>query len=69
VCRSTAYGCGKQSWSLGVLIPPGQDQASAIDRSQPLWTVKVGQLGPPTTGYDSPRRHTVSTAWFAGNPT
>ena len=62
------YGCGEKTLSLGVLAPPDWDPASAIDRSQPLWAVYVGALGPPTTPYlETPRRHTVTTAWFAGN--
>jgi len=61
------YGCGHNKLSLGVLAPPDWDPASAIDRSQPLWAVYVGQLGPPTTPFQPPIRHTVTTAWFAGN--
>ena len=61
------YGCGQKKLSLGVLAPPDWDPALAIDRSQPLWAVYVGQLGPPTTPFETPRRHTVTTAWFAGN--
>ena len=61
------YGCGRQKLSLGVLAPPDWDPALAIDRSQPLWAVYVGQLGTPTTPFETPRRHTVTTAWFAGN--
>jgi hypothetical protein len=63
------YGCGQTTWSLGVLAPPDWDPASAIDRSQPLWAVYVGQLGPPTTPFQPPIRHTVTTAWFAGSAT
>jgi hypothetical protein len=61
------YGCGQHSLPLGVLAPPDWDPASAIDRSQPLWAVYVGQLGPPTTPFFPPIRHTVTTAWFAGD--
>jgi hypothetical protein len=61
------YGCGHQKLSLGVLAPPEWDPALAIDMSQPLWAVYVGQLGTPTTPFETPRRHTVTTAWFAGN--
>lgn len=63
------YGCGLTTWSLGVLAPPDWDPALAVDRSQPLWAVFVGQLGPPTTPFEVPRRHTVKTAWFASNAT
>jgi hypothetical protein len=62
-----AYGCTPRVISLGVLIEPGQDPVSAIDRSQPAWTVQVGQLGPRGTSFEPPRRQTVTTAWFAGN--
>jgi serine/threonine protein kinase len=56
-----AYGC--PSDQPAVVIPaPG---APAIDRSHPLWTVKVGPLG--TTNFPPPETHTVTTAWFAGN--
>ncbi|HUO39267.1 MAG TPA: hypothetical protein VMU34_16150 [Mycobacterium sp.] len=61
------YGCGLTTWSLGVLAPPDWDPALAVDRSQPLWAVYVGQLGPPTTPFQTPIRHTVTTAWFAGD--
>lgn len=61
------YGCGQPMLSLGVLAPPDWDPAAAIDRSQPLWAVYVGQLGPPTTPFQPPIRHTVTTAWFAGS--
>lgn len=61
------YGCGSTSLSLGVLAPPDWDPALAVDRSQPLWAVFVGQLGPRATPFQPPIRHTVATAWFAGN--
>jgi hypothetical protein len=59
------YGCG-QNLSLGVLAPPDWNPADAIDRTQPLWAVYVGQLGPRDTPFQPPIRHTVKTAWFAG---
>jgi hypothetical protein len=62
-----AYGCNPGKTSLGVLISPGDDPVSAIDRSQPVWVVRVGELGPRDTPFESPRRHAVTTAWFAGN--
>ena len=62
-----AYVCDPRVISRGVLIDPGQDPTSAIDRSRPLWTVRVGQLGPRGTSFEPPRQHTVTTAWFAGN--
>ncbi len=65
--RFAAYGCGEGMSSLGVLVDPGQDPASAIDRSQPVWTVRVGQLGPPTTPLGFLTQHDVATAWFASS--
>jgi hypothetical protein len=58
------YGCG-DDLSTGVLAPPDWNAPDAIDRTQPLWAVYVGQLGPPTTPQQPPIRHTVRTAWFA----
>ncbi len=57
------YGCGG---NIGVLAPPDWNPADAIDRTQPLWAVFVGQLGPRDTPFPVPIRHTVTTAWFAG---
>jgi hypothetical protein len=57
------FGCGQ---NIGVLAPPDWDPALAIDRTQPLWAVYVGQLGPRDTPFPVPIRHTVTTAWFAG---
>jgi hypothetical protein len=62
-----AYGCNPGKTSMAVLIPPGADPVSAIDRSAPVWVVRVGELGPRDTPFESPRRHAVTTAWFAGN--
>jgi hypothetical protein len=62
-----AYGCNPGKTSLGVLIGFGDDPISAIDRSQPVWVVRVGELGPRDTPFESPRRRAVATAWFAGN--
>ena len=56
------YGCGQD---IGVLAPPDWNPADAIDRTQPLWAVFVGQLGPRDTPFPVPIRHTVTTAWFA----
>ncbi len=61
-----AYGCNPGKTSLAVLIAPGDDPVSAIERSAPAWVVRVGELGPRDTPFDSPRRHAVTTAWFAG---
>lgn len=62
-----AYGCTPGKMSLGILIPPGGDPVSAIDRSGPVWVVRLGELGPRDTPFEAPRRHAVTTAWFAGN--
>jgi hypothetical protein len=61
------YVCDPRVISRGVLIDPGADPLSAIDRSQPAWTVRVGQLGPRGTSFEPPRQQKVTTAWFAGN--
>lgn len=62
-----AYGCGAVTPNLAVLVLPSQGATSAIDRSMPVWTVKVGQLGTPTAQFPPPQTHTVTTAWFAGD--
>jgi hypothetical protein len=62
-----AYICDPRVVSRGVLIEPGQDPVTAIDRSQAPWTVQVGALGPRGTSFEPPRQRTVTTAWFAGN--
>jgi hypothetical protein len=62
-----AYGCNPGKTSMAVLIAAGDDPVSAIDRSGPVWVVRVGELGPRDTPFESPRRHAVATAWFAGN--
>jgi hypothetical protein len=62
-----AYGCGADNANLAVLVLPSQGATAGIDRSQPLWTVKIGQLGSPTADFPPPQTHTVTTAWFAGD--
>jgi hypothetical protein len=62
-----AYGCGAANSNLAVLAQPSQGATAAIDRSMPVWTVKIGQLGSPTAEFPPPRTHTVTTAWFAGD--
>lgn len=64
---TSAYVCDPRVISRGVVIEPGADPVSAIDRSQPAWTVRVGQLGPRGTSFEPPRQQAVVTAWFAGN--
>jgi hypothetical protein len=61
-----AYGCGAANSNLAVLVLPEQGATATIDRSMPVWTVKVGQLGSPTAQFPPPQTHTVTTAWFAG---
>jgi hypothetical protein len=63
--RFAAYGCGNGPSSLAVLADPDQDPASVIDRSNPVWTVRVGQLGPPLTPLGFLTQHSVKRAWFA----
>ncbi|HEX4587460.1 MAG TPA: hypothetical protein VH185_05780 [Mycobacterium sp.] len=62
-----AYGCNPGKTSEGVLVAAGDDPVSAIDRSGPVWVVRIGELGPRDAAFESPRRHAVTTAWFAGN--
>lgn len=61
-----AYGCPGESMAVLVAVTanPG---ASAIDRSQALWTVRVGPLGAGGAHFPPPQTRTVTTAWFAGN--
>jgi len=49
------------------VLVPAQSAAPAVDRSHPLWTVKVGPLGSPNEHFPPPETHAVATAWFAGN--
>lgn len=65
-----AYDCGGAG---AVLTGPNTDEPT-IDRAQPLWTVRIGQVGPPCgiapygvcPNFPDPQTHTVTTAWFAG---
>jgi hypothetical protein len=61
------YECGDPSANLAVLWLPSQGVGTCIDRSAPVWTVKVGELGTPTTHFPPPQTRAVTTAWFAGN--
>jgi serine/threonine-protein kinase len=54
-----AYNCGTAGSTLAVLMGP--NATDPIDRSTPLWTVRVAPLGSP------PQTRSVATAWFAGN--
>ena len=59
-----AYGCPGENPAI---LVPAQSAAPAVDRSHPLWTVKVGPLGSTDEHFPPPETHTVTTAWFAGN--
>jgi hypothetical protein len=61
-----AYFCEVQTGNLEVLVNPHQGGGSEIDRSNPVWTVKVGQLGSPDTQFPAPETRAVTAAWFAG---
>jgi hypothetical protein len=61
------YGCGDTGASPAVLCPASRAAGPCIDRSAPVWTVKVGQLGAPTTPQPPPQTHAVTTAWVAGD--
>jgi hypothetical protein len=61
------YWCGDPPANLPVLCPPSPGAGTCIDRSAPVWTVKVGQLGTPTTHFPPPQTRAVTTVWLAGN--
>jgi hypothetical protein len=60
------YGCGDQGVNPAVLWLPSQGAGTCIDRSSPVWTVKVGQLGAPDAVLPPPQTRAVTTAWLAG---
>lgn len=60
------YGCGEPQANLAVLWLPSQGAGTCIDRSSPVWTVKVGQLGPPDAAQAPPQTRAVASAWLAG---
>ena len=61
------YGCGPQGGpNPAVLWLPSQGQGSCIDRSQEVWTVKVGPLGAPDAALPPPQTRAVTAAWLAG---
>jgi serine/threonine-protein kinase len=60
-----AYGCNGDSAVLASFEARGWDPTTIIDRSHPLWTVKVGPVR--AGNLPPPQTHTVTTAWFAGN--
>lgn len=61
------YRCGVDSGpNPAVLWLPSQGEGTCIDRSQPVWTVKVGQLGAPDAVLPPPQTRAVAAAWLAG---
>ncbi|MDP7703091.1 hypothetical protein [Mycobacterium sp. TY815] len=56
-----AYGCNGED----VVLESTDDGAVPIDRSRPVWTVKVGPLGAGPVHFPPPQTHSVTTAWFA----
>ena len=61
------YGCDGAGVNRAVLWLPSEGPGSCINRSDPVWTVKVGQLGSPGESFPPPQSRAVSTAWFAGS--
>jgi hypothetical protein len=61
------YGCGGAGSNLAVLWLPSQGPGTCVDRSTPLWTVKVGPLGSPADQFPPPQTRGVIAAWLAGN--
>jgi hypothetical protein len=62
------YGCQAAANSnLAVLWLPSTGPGTCVDRSQPAWTVKVGELGTPGERFPPPQTRTVTTAWLAGD--
>ena len=62
------YGCGRDGGpNPAVLWLPSQGEGTCIDRSTPVWTVKVGQLGAPDAVLPPPQTRAVTAAWLAGD--
>ncbi len=61
------YECGGPGSDLAVLWLPSRGPGTCIDRSGPVWTVKVGPVGVPGGQFPPPRTQAVRTAWLAGN--
>ncbi len=57
------YGCNGPSSDSVVLWLPSEGAGTCIDRSSPVWTVK---LGPQNTA-TPPEVRAVTTAWFGGH--
>jgi hypothetical protein len=60
-----AYGCPNETPAV-LVSDSAEGAAPAIDRSQPLWTVKVGPLGSGDAHLPPPQTRAVTTVWFAG---
>ena len=56
-----AYLCGGDV----VVLVQQHGNTDPVDRSAPVWTVKVGRLGPPGQPLPPPTTVNVVTAWFA----
>jgi hypothetical protein len=61
------YGCGEGGGANPAVLCPENQGGPCIDRSAPVWTVKVGRLGGQTTPLPPPQTHAVTSAWFAGD--
>jgi hypothetical protein len=61
-----AYGCPDESPAV-LVSATAKPGASAIDRSQAMWTVQVGSLGAGDAHLPPPQTRAVITAWFAGD--
>ncbi len=61
------YSCRDTSPNFAILWLPSQGPGSCIDRSTPVWTVKVGELGLPGENFPPPQNRAVTMAWFAGS--
>ena len=61
------YGCGEGGGANPAVLCPEKQGGPCIDRSAPVWTVKVGRLGGQITPLPPPETHAVTTAWFAGD--
>ncbi|HEV7360710.1 MAG TPA: hypothetical protein VGN92_06410 [Mycobacterium sp.] len=60
------YGCSNGTPNSAVLCRPDA-QTCIDDRTGPVWTVKVGQLGAANPHFPPPQTHAVVNAWFAGD--
>lgn len=69
-----AYGCMNKKGVCGAPRPAGTDGSvilvpqrggvATVDRSEPVWKVRVGLLGDPNTDYPNPKWMGVTKAWF-----